>query len=171
MLQSSWALLGPGFHLLGWRRLWPWHLDLPFPDSCAPAGGVSYLITQLSTLTFDHLKLFICFHVHILPSVSSPPSSCLQICEWPFPWRTRSALQGWPQSSVLRHPQMATFQDFVWPALWLQGKDVKQWVKTIRGQRIETRTNLEASEVLFERIDSPDVRDWSHGIPNIFFSK
>lgn len=103
-LQSSWALLCPGFHLLGWRRLWPWHLALPFPDSCAPAGGVSYLITQLSTLTFDHLKLFICFHVHILPSVSSPPGSCLQICERPFSWRSRSVSQGWPQSSVLRHP-------------------------------------------------------------------
>lgn len=50
-------------------------------------------------------------------------------------------------------------------------KDMKQWVKTTRGQRIETKTNLEASEVLFERIDSPDVRDWPHGIPNIFFSK
>lgn len=28
--------------------------------------------------------------MHILPSVSSPPSSCLQICEQPFPWHRLS---------------------------------------------------------------------------------
>lgn len=62
------------------------------------------LITQLSTLTCDLLTLFIYFHVHSLPSVSSPPSSCLQICEQPFPCCTHSTSQGGLQLSLLPAP-------------------------------------------------------------------
>lgn len=65
-----------------------------------------------------------CLHRHLItwsssfasmctfcPLVSSPPSSCLQICEQPVPWHACLASQSWPQLSLLQYPQMVIFGD------------------------------------------------------------